>query len=254
MQNNDNPNNRPEGDNGQSDGRKRLIISRDLMGPLSLLVVIVGGIVAYYAYYYVGKDSARIQFWISFMFSFMALVVIIVQVVIYAQQAEFMRQQARTSAQLIDLMVINERAYLRISNWKRPRFENGEMIVTGVIANGGKTPAWNVWGMSYVGVGSKKPGTANWPPVEEWPQETAKGGAIIGGGDLTFDAKPVKVSDDDAKALKDGALKVFIDGVCSYFDSLGGRQLYAYGFTITLKPSRFLPRYEHHHRVQANPN
>jgi hypothetical protein len=68
----------------------------DAIGPIALLVLVVGSIAAYYAYHYVTKDSVRFQFWVGFMFSFMALVVVTIQVVIYAQQAEFMKRQAKT--------------------------------------------------------------------------------------------------------------------------------------------------------------
>ncbi len=98
MQNNDDSDKSGHSDGKQEDGRNEFApkwLPRwlfTLIGPLSLIVFVVGGGAAAYAYYSVTKDSVRVQFWIGFMFSFMALVVVTVQVVIYAQQADFMKQ------------------------------------------------------------------------------------------------------------------------------------------------------------------
>ena len=149
MQNHSDSDKRSEGDDGQSDGRKRLIISRNLIGPLSLLVVIVGAVAAYYAYFYVSRDSVRMQFWIGFMFSFLALVVIVVQVVIYAQQAEFMRQQAKTLEEQREVsdrlagiaqqaLKIGERAYVGVHSINED-FKNDRIIL--MAENTGNVPA-----------------------------------------------------------------------------------------------------------------
>jgi hypothetical protein len=72
------------------------------IGPISLVVLVVGAAVGFYAYHYVTKDSVRFSFWVSFMFSLLAFVVLLVQSVIYAQQAEFMREQSNAMRDSVD--------------------------------------------------------------------------------------------------------------------------------------------------------
>ena len=65
------------------------------IGPIALFLFVAGIIVGYYSHFYVNKDSVRLPFWVSVMFSCVAFVVLVVQVVIIAQQAEFMKQQSK---------------------------------------------------------------------------------------------------------------------------------------------------------------
>ena len=68
---------------------------------------------------------------------------------------------------------------------------------------------------------------------------------------IKFDA--LKLTDEQAAELQAGKLNIFVDGVCRYQDSMGGKSDYTYGYTLAYKRN-LTPRYEHHHRVKANPN
>ena len=68
---------------------------------------------------------------------------------------------------------------------------------------------------------------------------------------IKFDA--LKLTDEQAAELQAGKLNIFVDGVCRYQDSMGGKSYYTYGYTLNYKRN-LTPRYEHHHRVKANPN
>lgn len=72
------------------------------IGPISLVVLVVAVAVGFYAHEHVTKDSVRFQFWVGFMFSFLAFVVLLVQSVIYAQQAEFMKQQSKSMQETVE--------------------------------------------------------------------------------------------------------------------------------------------------------
>lgn len=106
MQNENNSNQRPEDAQTGNDKGDHLpgrylptwipVWLFEAIGPISLFILVVAGLAGYYAYYYITKDSVRMHEWTAFMLGFIGLVVIWVQIVIYAQQAEFMKQQAQT--------------------------------------------------------------------------------------------------------------------------------------------------------------
>src|SRR6185369_9400720 len=72
-------------------------------GLVVLAIVAFIVIVGLVARYLVNEHSASIKFFTEALFSFAALLVIISQAVIYWQQAMFMKQQVRSSEQLIEL-------------------------------------------------------------------------------------------------------------------------------------------------------
>lgn len=122
----------------------------DALGPLALLVVVVGGAAAFYAYYYVTKDSVRFSFWIGFMFSFMALIVVTIQVVIYAQQAQFMKAQLKISQDAFNLL---ERPSLGALGATLEVLEAGKNAVAVVeVRNSGHLPARAVDSIHGIGI------------------------------------------------------------------------------------------------------
>lgn len=86
--------NQPSQSGNNHSKKGKLLTKRDVIGGAFLIIVVVGGLSGYYAFNHISERSARMQFWVGFMFSFAALVVIVIQVAIYWQQAEFMEQQA----------------------------------------------------------------------------------------------------------------------------------------------------------------
>lgn len=156
-----NENNKPEQDSCDDLSRPQWL-PRWLfaaIGPISLIVVVFGGLAAYYAYHYVTKDSVRFQFWVSFMFSFLAFVVLLVQSVIYAQQAEFMKQQSkamRDSVERTDTIIETMDAQIKATERNTVYAQRAYVYakiggvledifdITLLIENAGNSPAVNV--------------------------------------------------------------------------------------------------------------
>jgi uncharacterized membrane protein len=188
MQNDDHPHETAEQGGDHHDDSEHLT-HRDLIGAISLIVVVAGILAAYYAFNYINKDSVRMQFWVGFMFSFLAFVVLVVQVAIIAQQAEFMKQQRkamtdsvdrsdtiieRMEDQLTEMKTQNERLYesvtieraktdprLRIAEVTAENFEVGKrpfFVVT--IANDGLLAATGVKIAMHIEIGNETP--MNW--------------------------------------------------------------------------------------------
>jgi hypothetical protein len=113
------------------------------IGPISLFVLVIGAAVGFYAHEHVTKDSVRFQFWIGFMFSFLAFVVLLVQSVIYAQQAEFMKQQSKSMRDTVERtdkmienmqgqltsMVNQEQAMLQTAQYTRQMLDETHSLV-----------------------------------------------------------------------------------------------------------------------------
>jgi hypothetical protein len=135
-----NPNNSQksgEGEKSQTNGRNRLI-SRDVIGALVLIVFVFAVGVGFYSYNYVTKDSARLQFWVGFMFSFTALVVIVVQSMIYVQQWENMRD---TLNELRTTRELENRAWVGVKNMEIVPSAQGGTEVVATFVNSGNSPA-----------------------------------------------------------------------------------------------------------------
>src|SRR6266511_517584 len=223
------------------------LTKRDVAGGVLLIIFVVGALSGYYAYNHISKDSARMQFWIGFMFSFIGVVIVTLQVVIYAQQARFMKQH-------IELMVLTELPYMRIGSWKPPRIcENGRLHVDARLRNSGRTIAWDVIaGCRLIEIGTRPP--VKLPLIPTGENTWNAYGAIDTTESMVITFKPLKVTGEQAGKLQEGKIDVFVDGVCRYLHSMGGKSYYTNGFTINFKRN-ITPRYERHHRVkQANPD
>lgn len=172
-------------------------------------------------------------------------------------QLDGMKDQARLIKQQIELNVAAERAYISLRDWKTPRFEHGYLILEAHYINGGRTPALNVCGHTRVGVdyALTKPPFPPFPSSNEEAWLDEAGFLFIAANDrVLFPLTPLKVTDEQIRLVQEGSMKIFIDGVCRYFDSLGGKQFYTYGFTLEWGGIGASPRYERHHREKANPN
>ena len=153
-------------------------------------------------------------------------------------QMDAMKDQATLIRQQLELAVANERAYLRLRDWTTPKFEEGFLIFEASFMNGGRTPAWEVQGHTRLGVDYEpQPG---FPPVPSAEDE-----AVLDGQPFLFVAPnesvllpftPLKVTETQIALVKQGRMKIFVDGVCRYIDSLGGKQFYTYGFTLGFLP------------------
>jgi len=253
MENPNNSQDRPESQKPKPHGRSRFL-NADMIGAPIVIVFVFALGSGYYAYNYIEKDSIRIQFWVGFMFSFSALVVIVCQALIYAQQAEFMEQQARSSTQLIELMVISECAYIRVGELQIPQpIKNQELVITGKLFNGGRTPAWNFQRQLKITLGYGLP-PRDWGVNWETSKEESPVGMIVAGGDTNFTATMPDVTQDMISQINKDELLILLDGECRYFDSLGGKIFYRFGYTFELEPPRAVERYQTHYREKVNPN
>jgi hypothetical protein len=110
----------------------------DLPGMVAAVVLIFVVGVSIFAYRYVNEHSAWIIFATTATFSFLGLLVIIAQAVIYAQQWEVMRRQQEMAA-------ISQRAYIGIQDGKfvSPLASGEPPCLRMIFINGGNTPAWH---------------------------------------------------------------------------------------------------------------
>ena len=228
------------------------------------IVIFTGVLFAYVALVLVSVYhpylTERVKFGTETGLSLAILIFVIVQAFITNRQwqvmdgqLEAMQAQSALIKQQVDLAVINERAYLRLRSWEAPRFEGSFLILGARIMNGGRTPAWEVCGHTRVGVDYEP---APYPLVPSEDEESlldAQPFLVIGASeDAMLPLTPLKVRDQQIRLVKDGHMKIFVDGVCRYLDSLGGKQFYTYGFTVNWDGSGVSPRYERHHRVKAD--
>lgn len=234
MQNDHEPNETTERGNDHCEESERLT-KRDLIGAVSLLVVVFGIVVGYYTYNYISKDSVRMQFWITCMFSFTGLIIVTLQVVIYAQQARFMRQQ-------VDVTRIAERGYIGI---ERANLLNGLAIgekptVCIFFRNGGRTPIWNMMHPTRITIGTIFP--AGRPK-----QYRAEGTGFLPAG-LTRDVEYIlvkPVTQEFIDDITDGRIKIFINGESHFRDCWNEKRIEPFKLVYVPRLERFAEYFAH---------
>lgn len=126
-----------EQDNGEQRPKPDIRLS-DLPGVIAAIVLVFIIAISYVAHYYVNEHSASIKFAVEATFSFLALLVIIAQAVIYAQQARFMKQQ-------VSIAKIAERGYVHIEDMRlvAPLAVGPLPNVRIIFRNAGRTPGYS---------------------------------------------------------------------------------------------------------------
>lgn len=228
MEDPNDPEQRGEGEKAQANSSNNLV-SQEVVGYLVLIIVAFGVGVGYFAFNYVTKDSERLKFWVGFMFSFTALVVIIVQSVIYVQQAAFMREQ-------INLTRIAERGYVGI---EKARLVNGltigeRPIVRITFRNGGRTPIWSMRHPTRIKIGT------TFPPGRpiQFPGE---GGGFLPAG-LTRDTEYIinkVVTQEFVDDITSGRVKIFINGENHFKDCWKERRVEPFKLVYMPRVERF---------------
>jgi hypothetical protein len=180
----------------------------DVIGGAMLAIFVAGVLSGYYAYNYITKDSPRISFWATFMLTFTGLVVVVIQVAIYAQQARFMREQ-------VNVTRIAERGYIGIEAVKLVNgLTIGERpIVRITFRNGGRTPVWNIMHPTRIRIGT------TFPPGRP-KQISAEGGGFLPAG-LTRDSEMIidrLVTQEFIDDITNGRVKIFINGETHFKD------------------------------------
>jgi hypothetical protein len=187
-------------------------------------------------------------------FSLAIVIVIVVHAMMYYKQAKEANRQAQSSAQLIEVMVLTELPYIRVGDWKPPRIcESNGLHVEARLRNAGRTIAWDITaGSRGVKIGTESPTKLPLIPTGE---KTWNGyGALDTSDSMTIQFKSLpKLTDEQISELQSGKISIFVDGVVTYQDSMGGKSYYTYGYTLNFKHN-IIARYERHHRVKANPN
>jgi molybdopterin-binding protein len=162
---------------------------RDVVGGATLVIVVVGVAAGFYVYSNVSKDSVRLQFWVNFMFSFAALVIVVIQVAIYAQQARFMKQQAAALDAQLELsrkaIRYSDAAYITVNRaeiTKRPIV--GQTTEASIeFINSGNTPAYEVRTYLYFGI---KPEGFTFTHEEAVAMKGTVSSAVVGGHGATL--------------------------------------------------------------------
>ena len=201
----------------------------------------------------------RMAFFIGIFFNLMIAFAVVAQVIIYRKQWRVMRlqwheanRQAKSSAQLIELMVMNECAYVRIGTIDIEQPDGNSVKMEGTFINGGRTPAWNF--RRHLQLAVIDPGEEYHPTLEV--EEADAPSVIVANTPPTkFHCDAIRLSDEDAEKVRRGDRFVVLNGVCRYDDSLGGRVYYRFGFDVVFEDTpRCVERYQTYYREKANPN
>ena len=108
-------------------------------GAVALGIVLFAGLMSYVAHYYVSEHSASIKFFAEAMFSFLTLIVVVYQVSIYKQQADFMKRQLEISRRTFELL---ERPSLGIASVQAvPTEDEKGHVIKAALTNTGHLPA-----------------------------------------------------------------------------------------------------------------
>jgi hypothetical protein len=180
--------------------------------------------------------------------AFVALV-ILWQTFIYVGQRRIMQQQREMSA-------ISERAYLGFVNFEIRQTLPDGLVISAVIENGGRTPAFGIEIRTQVSL--LPAGTL--PPVFPW-DKCPSGDQISfipAGSKRNVDFVNLENVDQKAwNALYDGSAELFADGEIRYKDHVDSTQVFAFGLTFDMNvqehggQARTVDRYQHYQK--ANP-
>lgn len=168
-------------------------------------------------------------------------------------QLATMKSQGESFNKQIDLMVRNECAYLGVRDWRV--LDGNDLIVSGTIFNGGRTPAWNFNRQFQVATGTGTP-PDDWGIIQ-WDKPTLGSGdsLIIAGGETYFSTDPTPITKETWMELIRGQQIILLDGECVYADTAGRKWVYRFGYTIDIQRSGFpvaVERYQRHQEYDAN--
>jgi hypothetical protein len=215
---------------GKKDKQQRNeIASSDLTGAVALAVVLFGGVMIYVAHYYVNEHSASIKFFSEAMFSFLALLVVVAQVVIYSQQRDAMKQQ-------VEIARIAERGYVGI---QKAIILNGlavgeRPVIHITLLNGGRTPIWKMMNPTRVRIGTV------FPPGR--PKLFREEGAGFLPAGLTREIQfilPNPITQERFDAITDGTEKIFINGETHFEDCWNEKRVYPFQLVYVPRLNQF---------------
>lgn len=209
---------------------------------------IIGGLVAlaFLAFLSISLPhlTERVKFFTANAISLVVLLALIVQVVINSSQWGIMQEQKKMAA-------ISERAYLGLKDMQINRIKN-VLIVTAVVVNGGRTPAWGFHARTQVYLRHEPV-----PFVWDGTPEVEEVSVIFAGGDRNMDFVPYPgVTQEVWNDIISGKVTLFVDGECRYLDFTGEKQVFVFGYTFNFGGgrARAVERYQRQYPQQANPN
>jgi hypothetical protein len=172
-------------------------------------------------------------------------------------QLNVMKEQTALIRRQVELAFVSEQACVVLRDWKKPVLEDGVLKVSANFVNRGRTPAWDIKGRSNVGVDRIPRAAEKFPAIPSLEEEallldTELSFALAVGdkGWLVFN--PPELNTAQTAMLVNGTMNIFIDGIARYFDGLGNKHFYTYGFTLRLGDDGYTPRYERHNYVKAD--
>lgn len=178
-----------------------------------------------------------------------------VQLEVMKDQAKAATAQAELAAKQIELMVLNECAYMTLGNWEIPPIRNQRLVINGKFINAGRTPALDFRRKIQIALGEGQP-PKDWGAFD-WDSNPDESGSlvIVANQEVNFSTPPLEeITDAMVADINKGKLVIVIDGQCRFFDTLGGKQIYRFGVTVELgPPPRVHIRYQNHAREKANP-
>lgn len=170
---------------------------KDAIGIVVLIVVAFALAMFYVAHYWVNEHSASIKFFTEATFSFLALIVVVIQVGIYAQQAIFMRQQVELSRQTFELL---ERPSLGVEVRVIPNEDQKGHSIRALVKNTGHLPS-RLTTIIVAGVRGPAGASDEEAEAEIWPLDPPPGimiskGIIPISGTATAFAYPVMTNQE----------------------------------------------------------
>jgi hypothetical protein len=209
------------------------------------------------------KESAdQMNFLTVNILSLFALAVVIASAITANKQWEVMRNQEMEmthqrkimQGQLdamksqLEMMAVNECAYISFGDWELHTTAN-EIIIEGSIHNGGSTPSFNLEMSFQITLGEGEPPedlSIDWSKCPPGPPRM-----VIAGETTSFSPGAIEVTQSQIDLMYEGKLRMLLDGRCSYSDSLGGIQVYEVGYFFEMREERHraIERYKKYSRI-----
>ena len=243
MNETDDPDNRNTKAENKEKRRSRLRHYGRIVVSILVSLVIISGLA--FASLYFKESSDRVKFLTESLLSTLIAVVVIIQAWIYNQQRKIMQEQKRMAA-------IAERAYIALSSFYINPVVDNNLIVTGKLVNGGRTPAYGLQSRNMTTLLSKGENA----PTFIWESSPSKEGKsfLPAGGERNVDFPVLAgITRDRWDLLIAGELILTIKGECRYFDHIGDGQILAFGFTFDFsgERARGVEQYQRHYPQDA---
>lgn len=188
-------------------------------------------------------DKVKKAEWIAIGINTFIALVIFWQAWIYNQQRKIMQAQKT-------MLAVTERAYLGVKSLAINPITNSTIVITVILQNGGRTPAWDFRGKSRMALIDAA------PPVDwEMCADPITGSFIAAGGDKKMDFTPLEnITQEKVDALNAKTATLFADAECRYLDHMGNIQVFTFGYSFDFRPDRWRAHERYQTHRTENPN